>query len=201
NGKVINTITSGKFTVNNLEFVDEKNGIVYFTAKGIENTARQDLYKVNLNGKKLQRLTFGDYHHGNINISPDGSYFTTSYSNAFTPGRIALLNNKGKIIKELGDSKGPEFNEYQLAKTELIRVKSDDGLYDLPMKVTWPVNMDKSKRYPALISVYGGPNAGTVSDTWGLGGNQQWYAKEGLIQVAMDHRASGHFGKVGVNYM
>ena len=38
-------------------------------------------------------------------------------------------------------------------------------------------------------------------DTWTLTGTQQWYAKEGLIQVAMDHRASGHFGKEGVNYM
>ena len=52
-----------------------------------------------------------------------------------------------------------------------------------------------------LISIYGGPNAGTVMDTWSLGGNQQWYAKEGLIRVSMDHRASGHFGKEGVNYM
>jgi dipeptidyl-peptidase-4 len=38
-------------------------------------------------------------------------------------------------------------------------------------------------------------------DNWTLTGSQQWYAKEGLIQVAMDHRASGHFGKEGVNYM
>jgi dipeptidyl-peptidase 4 len=34
-----------------------------------------------------------------------------------------------------------------------------------------------------------------------LNGVQQWYARDGLIQVAMDHRASGHFGKEGVNYM
>jgi dipeptidyl-peptidase-4 len=69
------------------------------------------------------------------------------------------------------------------------------------MKVTWPVNMDKSKKYPVLISIYGGPNAGTCWDTWSLNGNQQFYAKEGLIQVVMDHRASGHFGKEGVNFM
>jgi dipeptidyl-peptidase-4 len=69
------------------------------------------------------------------------------------------------------------------------------------MKVTWPVNMDKSKKYPVLISIYGGPDAGTCFDAWSLSGNQQWYAKEGLIQVVMDHRASGHFGKEGVNYM
>ena len=200
-GKLINPVTAGKFTVTDLNYIDEKNGIVYFTARGIENTARKDFYKVNLNGKKLTRLTSGDYNNSVINLSPDASYFVTTCNNVSTPTKLILINNSGKVIKEIGETKGPDFNDYQLAKTELIRVKSDDGLFELPMKVTWPVNMDKNKKYPVLISIYGGPNAGTVMDTWTIGGNQQWYAKEGLIQVAMDHRASGHFGKEGVNYM
>lgn len=200
-GKLINQITSGKFTVLNLTKVDEKKGIVYFTARSRENTARMDFYSIGLNGKDLQRLTFGEYNNTNINLSPDGSYFITTYSNVTTPTKITLINNKGKIIKEIGDAKGEAFAGYDLAATALLRVKSEDGLYELPMKVTWPVNMDKNKKYPVLISIYGGPNAGTCWDSWGLNGNQQFYAKEGLIQVVMDHRASGHFGKEGVNYM
>jgi dipeptidyl-peptidase 4 len=200
-GKLVNPITSGKFTVLDIKQVDEKKGIVYFTARSRENTARVDFYSVNLNGKNLQRLTFGDYNHNDISLSPKGAYFITTYSNAATPPKMTLVNNKGKIIKEISDAKGIEFAGYNLAATELLRVKSDDGLYDLPMKVTWPVNMDKSKKYPVLISIYGGPNAGTCWDSWSLNGNQQFYAKEGLIQVVMDHRASGHFGKEGVNYM
>ncbi len=199
-GKLVNAVTSGKFTVTDLIYVDEKKGVVYFTARSLENTARTDFYRVNINGKNMERLTLGDYNNS-INLSPEGSYFVATYSNATTPTKMTLISNKRKIIKELGDSKGAEFDNYTLAKTEIVRVKSDDGLYDLPMKVTWPVNMDKNKKYPVLISIYGGPNAGTVMDTWGISGNQQWYAKEGLIQVSMDHRASGHFGKEGVNYM
>lgn len=199
-GKLVNAITSGKFTVTNVEYVDEKKGIVYFTARSLENTARIDFYSVNVNGKNMQRLTIGDYSN-RIDLSPEGSYFVTTYSNSTTPNKMTLMSTKRKIIKDLGDSKGEEFDNYNLAKTELIRVKSDDGLYDLPMKVTWPTNMDKTKKYPVLVSIYGGPNAGTVMDTWGINGNQQWYAKEGLIQVSMDHRASGHFGKEGVANM
>lgn len=200
-GKLINAVTEGKYTVTDLNSVDEKNGIVYFTARSRENTATRDYYRVNLDGKKLQRLTFGNYNHSFINASPTGEYFITTYSNAAAPAKMTLVSNKGKIVKELGDAKGAEFDSYNLAKTELIRVKSDDGLYDLPMKVTWPVNMEAGKKYPVLISIYGGPNAGTVSEGFQLSGTQQWYAKEGLIQVSMDHRASGHFGKEGVNYM
>lgn len=200
-GKQLNAITSGKFTVLNITQVNEKKGIVYFTARSRENTARVDFYSVGLNGKNLLRLSFGNYNHSNISLSPSGTYFITTYSNTATPTKMTLVNNKGKIIKEIGEAKAAEFASYNLAATELLRVKSDDGLYNLPMKVTWPVNMDKSKKYPVLISIYGGPNAGNCWDTWSLNGNQQFYAKEGLIQVVMDHRASGHFGKEGVNYM
>ncbi len=199
-GKLINAITSGKFTVTNLTYVDEKNSMIYFTARGKENTARIDFYKVNFNGKNLQRLSFGNFTH-QINVSPNADYFITNYSNAALPNQLALVNNKGKIIKELGTSKAQDFDNYNLAKSDFLRVKSDDSLYDLPMKVIWPMPFDKTKKYPVLISIYGGPNAGTCWDSWNLNGTQQWYAKEGLIQVVMDHRASGHFGKEGVNYM
>ena len=199
-GKLINAITTGKYTVTDINFVDEKNSLIYFSARK-ENTARKDLYVVNFNGKKLQRLTFGEYNHITISLSPSANYFTTTYNNATTPSKITLVSNKGKIIKDLGDTKGEALEKTEIAKTELLRVMSDDSLYSLPMKITWPTNMVPGKKYPVLISIYGGPNAGTVMDTWSLSGTQQWYAKEGLIQVAMDHRASGHFGKEGVNYM
>lgn len=200
-GKRINAITEGKFTITDVNYVDEKNSIIYFTARSKENSATRDYYKVSLNGKKLQRLTFGNFNHNFINASPSSEYFITTYGNSSTPNKMTLVNNNGKIIKELGDAKGAEYDTYNVAKTEIIRVKSDDGLYDLPMKITWPLTMEAGKKYPVLISIYGGPNAGTVNEGFTLGGNQQWYAKEGLIQVAMDHRASGHFGKEGVNYM
>lgn len=200
-GSLINAITSGNFTVLNTELIDEKNGLVYFTARGKENTARTDLYVVKMNGTDLKRLTFGDFNHNNVSLSPGGKYFITTYSNTTTPQKITLLDNKGKIVRELGDTKGAEMDNYNLAKTELIRIKSEDGLFELPAVVTWPMNMDPNKKYPILVSIYGGPNAGTVWDSWNWNANRQFYAQEGLIQVAFDHRASGHFGKAGVNYM
>ena len=199
-GKLVNAVTSGKYTVTDVNFIDEKNSVIYFTARK-ENTARKDLYVVNFNGKKIQRLTFGEFNHTSISLSPSASYFVTTCSNSETPPKMTLVSNKGNIIKELGDSKGEKLDNTEIAKTELLHVMSDDSLYSLPLKITWPLNMVAGKKYPVLISIYGGPNAGTVMDNWSLTGTQQWYAKEGLIQVAMDHRASGHFGKEGVNYM
>lgn len=200
NGSMKNAITPLDANVTEIVWADEKNQWLYFMARK-ENSARKDLYKVKFDGKKITRLTFGDYNHSSVNLSPGGSYFITTYQNVTTPTQMALVNHEGKKLRDLFDGRAEGFNQTALAKTALIRVKSEDSLFDLPMRVTWPTDMEKGKRYPVLISIYGGPNAGTVMDNWTLNGAQQWYAKEGLIQVAMDHRASGHFGKKGVNYM
>jgi dipeptidyl-peptidase-4 len=200
-GVLKNAITTGNYTVTGIKYIDEKNSQVYFTARSRENTARIDFYVAKFNGSGLKRLTFGEFNHSNISLSPTGKYFITTYSSVTTPTKTTLVDNTGKIIRELGDSKSPVMDQYELAKTELIRIKSADGLFDLPAYVTWPAKMDPNKKYPLLVSIYGGPNAGTVMDRWGWSTNGQFYAQEGVIQVAFDHRASGHFGKAGVNYM
>ncbi len=197
-GKRMNAITSGNYTVVDLLQVDEKMQWVYFTCRK-DNSTRYDLYKVKLNGKELQRLTFGEFTHEDIHLSPDASYFITTYSNASTPDIMALVNNKGKIVLEIANTKGEKFDETIIAKTELMRIKSEDGKYDLPFRIIRPLQYDSTKKYPLLINIYGGPNAGTVYDGWDMRMQQQWWASEGLIQVAMDHRGSGHFGKEGMN--
>jgi dipeptidyl-peptidase-4 len=198
-GSLKNKITSGNNWSTAVKYIDTLKNVLYFTSRQ-ENSARTDLYRVDLDGKNQQRLTFGDFTH-NVSLSPKGSHFISTYSNAGTPEKMALFNNKGKLILELGDAKGAEFNTTELAKTEIIRIPSEDGLFQLPIRVTWPLNYDPAKKYPVMINIYGGPNAGTVRDGWQFSGQTQWWAKEGLIQVAMDHRASGHFGKNGINYM
>lgn len=196
-GKLINPITSGKWQVTDLMHVDEKNKVIYFMARK-EASTRTDLYRADYSGKNFKRLTFGDYTH-QVQLSPGGSYFITTYSNVATPPKRALLDNTGKIIKELGDSRSADFDQYTFGKTEMISIPTDDG-YNLPAVITYPTNFDQNKKYPVVMSIYGGPNAGTVTDTWKGTGNQ-WWANEGIIQIAVDHRASGQFGKAGVALM
>src|SRR5690606_31027135 len=65
---------------------------------------------------------------------------------------------------------------------------------------TYPVDFDSSRRYPVWISIYGGPNSSLVFDRWRpAGGFPPWWAQEGIIQVTIDNRSSGHFGKAGMN--
>jgi dipeptidyl-peptidase-4 len=200
-GQLINPITQGRFTVTSLTDVDETGGWVYFQARK-ENSARLDFYRVRLNGKDLTRLSFGDFSHDAISLSPHARYFISTYSNLHEPPRMALLDSRGKKIRDLADSKAMAFADYALPRTELVRVKSRDSLFDLPLIITYPVPFDPGRKYPVLFSVYGGPDAGTVYDRWNRGWLvAQWWAQEGLIQVSMDNRSSGHFGKEGINYI
>jgi dipeptidyl-peptidase-4 len=196
-GKLVNALSSGKWQVKNLLNVDEKNKVLYFTARK-EASTRTDLYRVNYNGRNLKRLTFGEYSH-DVQVSPSGKYFITTYSNVNTPAKRTLLDNNGKVIKEIADSRSADFADYAIGRTEMITIPTDDG-YNLPAVITYPVDFDEHKSYPVIFSIYGGPNAGTVTNTW-KGTAVQWWANEGIIQIAVDHRASGQFGKEGVALM
>jgi dipeptidyl-peptidase-4 len=200
-GSLKNAITKGNFWSTSILKIDEKAGMVYFRARK-ENSARFDLYKASLNGKTLTRMSFGDFSHDLISVSPNGSYFITAYSNLNTPPVMSLVDAKGKIIREVANSKGSNFNNFNLPKNELVKVPSTDGLFQLPVVITYPINFDPNKKYPVLISIYGGPNAGSVYDRWKPAVSAtQWFAQEGMIQVAFDNRSSGHFGKKGLNYI
>ena len=193
-------LTNGNWRVRDVLQVDEKKQTVFFTARK-EASTRFDLYKIGINGGEPQRLTFGEFSH-DVRLSPNGGdYFITTYSNLPTPPKMTLLNDRGKVVRELGNAHGAAYDTYKLAMPELKTYKTRDGL-ELPLTIIWPLNMEPGKKYPVLISIYGGPDAGTVYDSWRPNlANAQWYAKEGIIQVAIDNRAAGHLGKVGMNYI
>lgn len=196
--KKMSAVTNGQFVVKGIKYADIKNKVVYFIANR-EHKNHDDLYRVDFNGKNLKRLTFGSYTH-QVNFSPDGSYFISKYSNISTPDQLALLNNQGKLIKVLGDSKGSDFDFSKANwKDELITVKSEDGKFDLPGRISYPAKMEPGKKYPLMVVIYGGPATTAVNDAF----NQSIFRAdtEQFIYAYLDHRGAYEFGKVGQNYM
>ena len=201
NGIFINQVTSGNFWGTEILTVNEKTREIFIRARK-DHSERYDIYKASLDGKEQIKISQGDYSHENVVVSPSGKFFITTYSNLKTPPTMAVINDKGKIIREIASSKGPDFDSYAKPKSALIRVRSADDEFDLPVIITYPIGFDSTKQYPVLINVYGGPNAGTVFDQWKAPiGSLQWLAQEGMVQVSMDNRSSGHFGKRGLNYI
>ena len=199
-GKRLEKITEGNNWGTRIVKVDMKEGSIYYTARK-EVSTRNDVYKVSLKTKKITRLSFGEYNFTGVSISPDNKHFVAQYSNSVTPTRLAVVSiGKKPVEKVIADSKGEKFDEYKLAIPEMLSITVDG--YVLPAQVIWPLDLDSTKKYPVLVSMYGGPNAGTVMDTWkGINEKNQWWANEGVIQIAIDHRASGHCGKEGLNFL
>lgn len=195
-GSLHRQLTAGEWTVNSAVALDARQEYQYFVARK-EASTRTDLYKVSLKTGVITRLTFGDYFHA-TSVSPHGDYFITNYSNLSTPPRLALVDNKGRVIRELGNSKGANLDNYHYAVPRLLTYTTRDSL-TLPMTINMPLHMEAGKRYPVVISIYGGPNAGAVYERWNGNLSTQWWAGKGIIQVVIDNRSSGQLGKRGMN--
>lgn len=200
-GTLKQQITSGEYRVTSIDHIDEKAAMIYFRARTKQRSAETNLFRVRMNGKDLKQITPDGENVVDVNLSPSGTFAAVTHSNLNRPNTVTLFDMNGAAVRTLGGMGDGDVKNYALAKTELIRIKSADGKFDLPAVVTWPKQMIADKKYPMLISIYGGPDAGTVYDRWQWSPLREFYATEDIIQVAFDHRASGHFGKEGVNYI
>jgi dipeptidyl-peptidase 4 len=198
NGKLKKRLTQGEWEVTSINLVDEENEKIYFTGWK-DNSTERHLFVVNLDGKDFHQITSIPGTH-NCSVSTKGKYFADSYSNITTPARSDLYTTKGKLIRNISDTKNSQNDEFELAKTELFTIPSGDG-FNLPATWNLPADFDPNKKYPVIISIYGGPNSATVRNSFPMGMGNNYLASKGIITMAVDHRGSGHFGKRGQNFM
>jgi len=110
------------------------------------------------------------------------------------------INKKGELIREVHQFEQPVSDPQKDQRSELVKIPTSDGLFRMPAILTYPAGFDPSKKYPVVFTIYGGPNSGTVFNSW-KGTSPSWYAKNGIITIAVDHRGSGKFGKKGMDYL
>ena len=178
--------------------VDEKKGDVYFTAKR-DAVAKQALYKVDKKGR-IVALTDPAYNATGISFSPDGKYFVVSLSNVTTPTKVMVSQTVAKkpgVV--VADMKGPDYDASKYALGELVSMTTSDG-FTLPGMIVYPKGFDPSKKYPVHMDIYGGPDTPQVRDRWVTpNASNQWYSKNGIIQITVDPRAAGHNGREGLD--
>lgn len=193
-------VTSGDWTVNSIDAVNEKTQQVYFAARK-EASTDTDFYCSDFSGKKITRLTDQAGQH-RITISPQGNYFVDEYSSVEFPSRMDLRTGSGKFVRRLGDTYTPVMAAYELGKKQLFKIKTVDG-YELPATWLLPPGFDKTKKYPVIFSIYGGPSSSFVMNFFTFRGSlrDHFLAQQGIIVFSVDHRGSGHFGKKGMDLM
>jgi dipeptidyl-peptidase-4 len=217
-GKLIAPLTTANgYQVNNLIKVDEAAGLIFYTARDGDNYMKLQLHRVGLDGKGDVRLTDPAFHHtiagcmgnagaggggrggfggagGGCGISPDNAYFVDVYQTHDTPPATRLVDSAGKAVAEIATSDLTRYTQLGFKKAELFTYKAADGKTTLHGLIQFPSNFDPSKKYPALVSVYGGPASAsnTARETF-VAPNPT--AEYGFLVLNLDSRSTPGQGK------
>ena len=174
--------------------IDEKNNRVYFTSMK-KSSIERHLYRINLDGSELQRLSIKDGVH-KVSFSPDGQFYLDTYSDIKTLPSLKLYNKKGEQLSTIVDPRPELFEKLNLQTPELFEIPTSDGFL-MPAQILKPKNFNPGKKYPLIYHIYGGPSAPTVYNRWqglSLFFDNMLLDREYLV-VKFDHRSSTAISK------
>jgi dipeptidyl-peptidase 4 len=190
-GKLINAITNHAFEVARIVKVDEKENMLYYMARSGDNHMKMQLHKAKLDGTKDVRLTDPAFDHS-VTLSPDNKFFVDVAQTHDKAPFTNLIDAKGKVVAELAKSDLSNFEELGLKKVEVFTFTSVDGVTQLHGMIHYPSTFDPSKKYPVILSNYGGPATNAFRETFTLPDALTEY---GFIVLNIDGRNVGGRGK------
>jgi dipeptidyl-peptidase 4 len=190
-GELLATLTHHDFEVANLLKIDEAAGVIFYTARDGDNYMKLQLHRVGLDGKGDVRLTDPAFNHA-VTLAPDNQHFIDVYQTHDQPPATRLMDMHNKVVAELAKSDLSKFNELGLKKVELVKFKTLDGTAELHGMLNFPSNFDPKKKYPLLLSVYGGPITSAARETFSAPNATTEY---GFLVATFDSRSLSGRGR------
>jgi dipeptidyl-peptidase-4 len=194
NGKLLSTVSSGNWGIDNVQAVDEKSGRVFVSSNRDAVTDKQ-IYALALDGSmadKPQRITKADGWH-EATFSRNGEVFVDTFSDPSTPPQVSINRPDGSMVGWVEHNELNEKHPYYKYKADLLptefgTIKANDGqtLYYSMIK---PANFNPARRYPVFLYTYGGPHAQQVTRRWDSQFNQ-YMAQQGYVVFRLDNRGS-----------
>ena len=189
-GKPTHQITKGEWYVRGVQYVDEQNEEIYFSANGMNKNEDPYLihyYKINFDGTGMVELTPEEGMH-KCCFSADHKYLVDVYSKV-DQAPVAVLRNasNGKICMNLEKADISALVENGWKAPEVFSAKGRDGKTDIWGVIYRPSNFDPSKKYPIVEYIYSGPGDQYVPKTFS---SYNWWmtslAELGFIVVQVD---------------
>ena len=191
-GKQLAQVTKGDWPMADLEGVDEARKVAIFSAS-IDTPIERRIYEVSYAkpGKPKPLTPAGGWW--SAKVAETGGAFAGSYSDPRTPPQTALYDGAGKRVRWIEENKLAEGHPYwpyasTLPVPEYGVLKAADGEI-LHYEILKPTNFDPAKKYPAIVSVYGGPHAQTVAKSW-QSVRERPYLEDGYVIFKLDNRGS-----------
>jgi dipeptidyl-peptidase-4 len=190
-GRLVTQLTRGDFEVTNLVMVDDTGGRVFFESTE-ESPLERHLYSVSLAGGARTKLTRERGTHS-VTVSPTGEYWLDSFSSLQDAPRTVLRDAAGTLLATVREPDRKVYDEYDVLPTELVSFRGADGTL-FHARLIKPANFNSSRKYPAVVMVYGGPHAQQVREMWAGIGWEQVLAHKGFVIWQMDNRGSAGRG-------
>jgi dipeptidyl-peptidase-4 len=193
-GALVRRLTSGDWPVDALEGVDEKDGVVYFSG-AMDGPLERPIFKTRLDGGPVERVTPETGWH-QATFSADARHFVDVHDSAATPPRVLLKDGSGRQVRVLDANADPDPKALGLRSPELVTLKVGGGTV-LHGAIYKPRTLEKGRKYPAIVRVYGGPTAQTVKDSWELTQDlrAQYLARHGFVVFRLDNRGTPRRGQ------
>jgi dipeptidyl-peptidase-4 len=190
-GKLLATVTNHPYEVAGIVRVDEKANALFYMARDGDNHMKLQLHRVTLDGKADRRLTDPTLNHA-VTFSPDGKYFVDVEQTHDKPPTTVVATADGKQIAELATTDMTKFNQMGLQPTELYTFTAADGKTQLHAMLQKPSTFDSTKKYPVLVTVYGGPATNGAREVFTTPSPLTEY---GFIVLSIDSRSAAGRGK------
>ena len=190
-GKLINPITQNQFDADGIVSIDESAGYLYYNCRGGSTPYLQQFHRVRLDGTQDTLLTDPNFSHS-VNLAPGGGAFVDVASTVSDPPTTRVIDMTGRALATIGESDLTKFNELGLKKTERFAFTAADGQTTCYGTISFPSDFDPSKKYPVLVSVYGGPESSGGAETFRL---PNPITELGFLCVSIDGRGTSGRGK------
>ncbi|MGL5908094.1 MAG: S9 family peptidase [Shewanella sp.] len=196
-GKLKTQLTKGAWAVDELEYIDETAGWVYFTGRK-DTPIEKHLYRVPLAGGKIERVSSEAGMHDPV-FADNQSVYLDYFNSLSQPPQVSLRGDKGQHLAWVEQNQvnaGHPLYDYaglwQLP--EFKELKAEDGQI-LQTRLFKPVPFDAGKKYPVVVRVYGGPHAQLVTNSWSEQDYfTQYLVQQGYVVFQLDNRGSAHRG-------
>ncbi len=194
NGKLLNQVTRGPFMVTRIEAIDPKARTIYYASTEVTPLERH-LYAIKFDGKGKRKLTQASGNHA-FNMSPIGKYYIDTWSNVSTPRQVELWSTQPRKLTTFEDNAAvrQRLQTHAYSPLELFKFTTSDGV-TLDGSMIRPPDFDPARKYPVILSIYGGPGSQQVYNSFTSSGWNQYLAQQGFLVVGLNNRGSGNYSR------
>jgi len=191
-GKLVKQLTTGNFEVSDILGFNKLQKTILYTSNE-KDPLQQNVFSVDMKGKRTLLGDATGWH--NATLSESGNYFIDNYSSPLIARHIDIVSTSDRKGTNIFTAEDP-WAEYKVPEVKVGTIKAADGVTDLYYRLILPTDFDPTKKYPAVVYVYGGPHAHNIdaSRNWGARGWDIWMAQQGYVMFCLDNRGSEHRG-------